>query len=74
MFNGSSLLQFVPLETQEDYAMSLESSKRILKSIPVNLVDQVWKDRPSLPPDNLSRLPDRVIRKCAYTVKCTHKL
>ncbi|KAM4586021.1 xaa-Pro aminopeptidase 2 [Fundulus diaphanus] len=51
------------LQTQESYAMSLESSNRILKSIPVNLVDQVWKERPTLPPYNLTRLPDRVIQR-----------
>ncbi|KAK5608840.1 hypothetical protein CRENBAI_019643 [Crenichthys baileyi] len=51
------------LKTQEGYAMSLESSNRILKSFPVNLVDQVWKDRPPVPPDNLTRLPDRVIQR-----------
>uniref|UniRef100_A0A3P9P686 X-prolyl aminopeptidase (aminopeptidase P) 2, membrane-bound n=1 Tax=Poecilia reticulata TaxID=8081 RepID=A0A3P9P686_POERE len=36
---------------------------RILKSIPVNLVDQVWKDRPQAPADSLTRLPDRVIQR-----------
>ncbi|MEQ2176597.1 hypothetical protein GOODEAATRI_029643, partial [Goodea atripinnis] len=60
------------LKTQEGYAMSLESSNRILKSFPVNLVDQVWKDRPPVPPDNLTRLPDRVIRRSSYTLKDTH--
>ncbi|PWA18567.1 hypothetical protein CCH79_00005691 [Gambusia affinis] len=51
------------LKTQENYAMSLESSNRILKSIPVNLVDQVWKDRPQIPADGLTRLPDRVLQR-----------
>ncbi|XP_027865589.1 xaa-Pro aminopeptidase 2 isoform X2 [Xiphophorus couchianus] len=51
------------LKTQENYAMSLESSNQILKSIPVNLVDQVWKDRPQIPADSLTRLPDRVIQR-----------
>ncbi|XP_054887182.1 xaa-Pro aminopeptidase 2 [Poeciliopsis prolifica] len=51
------------LKTQENYAMSLESSNRILKSIPVNLVDQVWKDRPQIPAESLTRLPDRVIQR-----------
>uniref|UniRef100_A0A7N8XI61 Xaa-Pro aminopeptidase n=1 Tax=Mastacembelus armatus TaxID=205130 RepID=A0A7N8XI61_9TELE len=50
-------------ETQGDYGVNLESSNRSLKSIPVNLVDQVWKDRPSIPPDNLTLLPDRVIQR-----------
>ncbi|XP_032411509.1 LOW QUALITY PROTEIN: xaa-Pro aminopeptidase 2 [Xiphophorus hellerii] len=51
------------LKTQENYAMSLESSNQILKSIPVNLVDEVWKDRPQIPADSLTRLPDRVIQR-----------
>uniref|UniRef100_A0A3Q4N6I9 X-prolyl aminopeptidase (aminopeptidase P) 2, membrane-bound n=1 Tax=Neolamprologus brichardi TaxID=32507 RepID=A0A3Q4N6I9_NEOBR len=46
--------------TQEDYNINLESSDRSLKSITENLVDKVWKERPSVPPDNLTRLPDRV--------------
>ncbi|TMS17745.1 Xaa-Pro aminopeptidase 2 [Larimichthys crocea] len=50
------------LQTQENYHISLESSNRTLMSIPDNLVDRVWKDRPNIPPDHLTRLPDRVIR------------
>lgn len=55
-------LQFPPLETQEDYRLNLDSSNRTLKSVPVNLVDQVWKQRPPVLLYNLTRLPDRVIR------------
>ncbi|XP_069550378.1 xaa-Pro aminopeptidase 2 [Brachyistius frenatus] len=51
------------LKTQEDYDINLESSNRSLKSLPVNLVDQVWKTRPPIPPHNLTRLPDRVIQR-----------
>ncbi|XP_019739589.1 xaa-Pro aminopeptidase 2 [Hippocampus comes] len=51
------------LKTQEDYRMSLESSNRSLKSMPSNLVDQVWKERPPIPPDSLIRLPDRIIQR-----------
>ncbi|XP_028272108.1 xaa-Pro aminopeptidase 2 [Parambassis ranga] len=51
------------LKTHESYAISLESSNRSLKSIPVNLVDQVWIERPPIPPHNLTRLPDRVIQR-----------
>lgn len=51
------------LKTHGDYSLSLESSNRTLKSIPVNLVDQVWKGRPSIQADNLTRLPDRVIQR-----------
>ncbi|XP_063350715.1 xaa-Pro aminopeptidase 2 [Pelmatolapia mariae] len=51
------------LKTQEDYNINLESSDRSLKSITENLVDKVWKERPSVPPDSLTRLPDRVIQR-----------
>uniref|UniRef100_A0A669DNS7 X-prolyl aminopeptidase (aminopeptidase P) 2, membrane-bound n=1 Tax=Oreochromis niloticus TaxID=8128 RepID=A0A669DNS7_ORENI len=46
---------FPPLETQEDYNINLESSDRSLKSITENLVDKVWKERPSVPPDSLTQ-------------------
>ncbi|XP_070692654.1 xaa-Pro aminopeptidase 2 [Pempheris klunzingeri] len=59
------------LEKQEDYSINLESSNRSLKSIPVNLVDQVWKDRPPVPPDNLTRLPDRIIQR-SWQMKVEH--
>ncbi|XP_057705363.1 xaa-Pro aminopeptidase 2 isoform X1 [Corythoichthys intestinalis] len=55
------------LKTQEEYKMSLESSNRSLKSMPGNLVDLVWKDRPAIPPDSLIRLPDRVIQRSWQT-------
>uniref|UniRef100_A0A665UGR5 X-prolyl aminopeptidase (aminopeptidase P) 2, membrane-bound n=1 Tax=Echeneis naucrates TaxID=173247 RepID=A0A665UGR5_ECHNA len=55
-------LQFPPLETQEDYELNLGSSNHSLKSIPTNLVDRVWKKRPSILSDKPDRLPDRVIR------------
>lgn len=51
------------LKKQEEYAIHLESSNRTLTSLPGNLVDQVWKTRPPIPPDNLTRLPDRVIKR-----------
>uniref|UniRef100_A0A4W6FVJ6 Xaa-Pro aminopeptidase 2 n=1 Tax=Lates calcarifer TaxID=8187 RepID=A0A4W6FVJ6_LATCA len=59
------------LKTQEDYDVNLESSNRSLKSIPANLVDQVWKDRPPIPPDTLTRLPDRVIQR-SWQMKVEH--
>lgn len=59
------------LKTQEAYSVSLESSNRSLKSVPDNLVDPVWKDRPDIPPDNLTRLPDRVIQR-NWQVKVEH--
>uniref|UniRef100_A0A3Q1F0X3 Xaa-Pro aminopeptidase 2 n=1 Tax=Acanthochromis polyacanthus TaxID=80966 RepID=A0A3Q1F0X3_9TELE len=55
------------LKTQEEYAINLESSNRTLKSMPDNLVDKVWKDRPPIPPDSLTRLPDRVIQRSWQT-------
>ncbi|KAK7922519.1 hypothetical protein WMY93_009421 [Mugilogobius chulae] len=51
------------LKKHEEFAASLESSNLTLKSISNNLVDEVWKTRPPLPPDNLIRLPDRVIQR-----------
>ncbi|XP_034546661.1 xaa-Pro aminopeptidase 2 [Notolabrus celidotus] len=51
------------LQTQENYNMNLDSSNRSLKSIPANLVDKVWTSRPSIPPDDITRLPDRVIQR-----------
>ncbi|XP_070769429.1 xaa-Pro aminopeptidase 2 [Enoplosus armatus] len=59
------------LKTQEDYSISLESSNRSLKSIPANLVDKVWKERPPIPPDSLTRLPDRVIQR-SWQMKVEH--
>ncbi|XP_049898202.1 xaa-Pro aminopeptidase 2 [Epinephelus moara] len=59
------------LKTQEDYSINLESSNRSLKSIPDKLVDEVWKDRPHIPPDNLTRLPDRVIQR-SWQMKVEH--
>ncbi|XP_058505376.1 xaa-Pro aminopeptidase 2 [Solea solea] len=51
------------LKTQEDYVLNLDSSNRSLKSIPENLVDKVWNDKPSIGAENLTRLPDRVIQR-----------
>ncbi|XP_029297047.1 LOW QUALITY PROTEIN: xaa-Pro aminopeptidase 2 [Cottoperca gobio] len=59
------------LKTQEDYSINLESSNRSLKSVPVNLVDQVWKEKPPIPSDNLTRLPDRVIQR-SWQMKVEH--
>lgn len=70
-FSVCNDLQFPPLETQENYNINLDSSNRSLKSIPANLVDQVWKERPSIPPDSLTRLPDRVISGFPCVCVCT---
>lgn len=53
---------FPPLETYENYDINLGSSNHSLTSVPVNLVDQVWKDRPPIPDGGIIYLPDRVIR------------
>uniref|UniRef100_A0A4W5RUA6 X-prolyl aminopeptidase (aminopeptidase P) 2, membrane-bound n=1 Tax=Hucho hucho TaxID=62062 RepID=A0A4W5RUA6_9TELE len=53
-----------PIETYESYSYNLVPAKLMLKSIPDNLVDRVWTDRPLIPPDNLIRLPDRVVGVC----------
>uniref|UniRef100_A0A8C4GL25 Xaa-Pro aminopeptidase n=1 Tax=Dicentrarchus labrax TaxID=13489 RepID=A0A8C4GL25_DICLA len=55
----------------ENYNINLESSNRSLKSIPLNLVDQVWKERPPIPPDNLTHLPSRVIQR-SWQMKVEH--
>uniref|UniRef100_A0A665UH52 X-prolyl aminopeptidase (aminopeptidase P) 2, membrane-bound n=1 Tax=Echeneis naucrates TaxID=173247 RepID=A0A665UH52_ECHNA len=44
------------------YELNLGSSNHSLKSIPTNLVDRVWKKRPSILSDKPDRLPDRVIQ------------
>ncbi|XP_076005188.1 xaa-Pro aminopeptidase 2 [Genypterus blacodes] len=59
------------LKSQEDFSISLTSSNRSLKSIPDNLVDPVWTDRPPIPADNLTRLPDRVIQR-TWEMKVEH--
>nr|XP_020448488.1 xaa-Pro aminopeptidase 2 [Monopterus albus]XP_020448497.1 xaa-Pro aminopeptidase 2 [Monopterus albus] len=51
------------LNMQETYSDSLESSNRSLESIPDNLVDQVWKERPPIQPDGLTHLPNRIIER-----------
>ncbi|XP_037531655.1 xaa-Pro aminopeptidase 2 [Nematolebias whitei] len=51
------------IDMQEDYAVILDLSEHRFMPIPVNLVDQVWRDRPPVPPDSLNRLPDRVIQR-----------
>uniref|UniRef100_A0A671MZ19 Xaa-Pro aminopeptidase 2-like n=1 Tax=Sinocyclocheilus anshuiensis TaxID=1608454 RepID=A0A671MZ19_9TELE len=43
------------------YNTNLAPAGRILKSIPDNLVDKIWTNRPPLPPDNPTHLPDSVI-------------
>uniref|UniRef100_A0A671MZ04 Xaa-Pro aminopeptidase 2-like n=1 Tax=Sinocyclocheilus anshuiensis TaxID=1608454 RepID=A0A671MZ04_9TELE len=45
------------------YNTNLAPAGRILKSIPDNLVDKIWTNRPPLPPDNPTHLPDSVIER-----------
>ncbi|TNM99109.1 hypothetical protein fugu_013673 [Takifugu bimaculatus] len=51
------------LETYENYDINLGSSNHSLTSVPVNLVDQVWTDRPPILADGIISLPDRVIQR-----------
>uniref|UniRef100_A0AAZ3QNK8 X-prolyl aminopeptidase (aminopeptidase P) 2, membrane-bound n=1 Tax=Oncorhynchus tshawytscha TaxID=74940 RepID=A0AAZ3QNK8_ONCTS len=60
-----------PIETYESYSYNLVPAKLMLKSIPDNLVDGVWTDRPLIPPDNLIRLPDRVVGR-TWQMKVEH--
>uniref|UniRef100_A0A8D0DB44 X-prolyl aminopeptidase (aminopeptidase P) 2, membrane-bound n=1 Tax=Sander lucioperca TaxID=283035 RepID=A0A8D0DB44_SANLU len=57
-----------------NHLINLESSNRSLKSVPVNLVDQVWKDREPISSHNLTRLPDRVIREFPYCLPWQKKV
>ncbi|KAM3867009.1 xaa-Pro aminopeptidase 2 [Diretmus argenteus] len=59
------------LKTQEDFSVNLAQSNCILKSIPDNLVDGLWTDRPPIVPDKLIRLPDRVIQR-SWQMKVEH--
>ncbi|XP_075902797.1 xaa-Pro aminopeptidase 2 [Nelusetta ayraudi] len=51
------------LDTQESYSINLQSSGRSLKSVSDNPVDKVWTDRPKIPEEALTILPDRVIER-----------
>ncbi|KAK2838792.1 hypothetical protein Q7C36_013606 [Tachysurus vachellii] len=53
------------------YNNNLAPAKRILTSIPDNLVDIIWATRPPLPPDNLTRLPDDFIER-TWQMKVDH--
>ncbi|XP_022540025.2 xaa-Pro aminopeptidase 2 [Astyanax mexicanus] len=51
------------VDTFAAYNTKLAPAKRILTSITDNLVDKIWAERPPLPPDNLTRLPDDFIER-----------
>uniref|UniRef100_A0AAY5KHW1 X-prolyl aminopeptidase (aminopeptidase P) 2, membrane-bound n=1 Tax=Esox lucius TaxID=8010 RepID=A0AAY5KHW1_ESOLU len=50
---------------------NLAPANMVLKSLPDNLVDTVWKDRPPVPSDVLIRLPDRIIGR-TWQMKVEH--
>ncbi|CAL1613777.1 unnamed protein product [Knipowitschia caucasica] len=51
------------LKKHEEFEIALESSNITFKSVSNQLVDEVWPNRPPIPPDQLIRLPDRVIQR-----------
>ncbi|KAJ8255131.1 hypothetical protein GJAV_G00201270 [Gymnothorax javanicus] len=51
------------IDTYKAYDNKLAPAKQVLKSLPDNLVDMVWTDRPRLPEDSPFRLPDRIIER-----------
>uniref|UniRef100_A0AAY4BZC4 Xaa-Pro aminopeptidase 2 n=1 Tax=Denticeps clupeoides TaxID=299321 RepID=A0AAY4BZC4_9TELE len=53
------------------YSANLAPAKRNLKSLPENLVDKVWSDRPAIPANFLTRLPDSVIER-TWPMKVEH--
>lgn len=59
-FSIGSLL-FVNTDTFAAYNTKLAPAKLNLASITDNLVDEIWTERPPLPPDSLTRLPDDFI-------------
>ncbi|CAK6964699.1 xaa-Pro aminopeptidase 2 [Scomber scombrus] len=59
------------LKTQESYMINLESSNRTMASIPLNLVDEVWKERPPIPTYQPEPLPNRVIKR-TWQMKVEH--
>uniref|UniRef100_A0A667ZSE0 Xaa-Pro aminopeptidase 2 n=1 Tax=Myripristis murdjan TaxID=586833 RepID=A0A667ZSE0_9TELE len=57
--------------SKADYSVNLAPGNRTLRSIPNNLVDKVWTDRPAILPDSLTRLPDQVIQR-TWQMKVEH--
>ncbi|KAI7801892.1 xaa-Pro aminopeptidase 2, partial [Triplophysa rosa] len=51
------------VDTFNSYNSNLAPADRILQSFPDNLVDKIWTDRPPLPADKPTRLPDSVIER-----------
>ncbi|XP_030621332.1 xaa-Pro aminopeptidase 2 [Chanos chanos] len=49
------------IQTFNAYQSYLAPANLSLKSIPNNMVDEIWKDRPALSQETLTRLPDRII-------------
>ncbi|KAL0973661.1 hypothetical protein UPYG_G00208020, partial [Umbra pygmaea] len=59
------------IETYNAYHYNLAQANMILKSLPDNLVDKVWENRPSIPSDMLFRLPDKIIER-TWQMKVEH--
>ncbi|KAK6473674.1 xaa-Pro aminopeptidase 2 [Huso huso] len=51
------------IDTWNSYYHPLEQAKRTLISVPQNLVDEVWTERPPPPSEAIERLPDYVIER-----------
>ncbi|MGH0175694.1 UNVERIFIED_CONTAM: hypothetical protein FKN15_071141 [Acipenser sinensis] len=51
------------IDTWNKYYHPLEQAKRTLISVPKNLVDEVWTERPPPPSEAIERLPDYVIER-----------
>ncbi|KAK1167472.1 xaa-Pro aminopeptidase 2 [Acipenser oxyrinchus oxyrinchus] len=51
------------IDTWNSYYHPLEQAKRTLISVPKNLVDEVWTERPPPPSEAIERLPDYVIER-----------
>ncbi|XP_039621994.1 xaa-Pro aminopeptidase 2 [Polypterus senegalus] len=51
------------LDTWEAYRTGLSKTDLTLKSIPNNLVDEIWTDRPPPPSKPIERLPDEFIER-----------
>ncbi|KAJ8015127.1 hypothetical protein DPEC_G00022930 [Dallia pectoralis] len=47
--------------TYESYRYNLSPANMVLKSLPDNMVDKIWIDRPPVPSDKLICLPDRIV-------------
>nr|XP_015207002.1 PREDICTED: xaa-Pro aminopeptidase 2 [Lepisosteus oculatus] len=51
------------IDTWKAYSRKLDPANRVLKSLPYNLIDKVWKDRPAAPSEPITKLPDSVTER-----------